>query len=71
MLVQKLAAILRVADGLDRGHACRVTGVSVELREQDIILHCKSTSDISAEKGAAKGKADLFQAVFGYRLLIK
>ncbi|THB62575.1 MAG: HD domain-containing protein, partial [Spirochaetaceae bacterium] len=71
MLVQKLAAILRIADGLDRGHARRVSKVSVELGENEMVINCKHSGDISAEKAGVREKSDLFQAVFGYKVLIQ
>ncbi|AFG38841.1 Ppx/GppA phosphatase family protein [Spirochaeta africana] len=71
MLVQKLAAILRIADGLDRGHARRVSAVQAELREADLVIHCSFTGDMSVEKNGALDKADLFENVFGYRVLIQ
>lgn len=71
MLVQKLSAILRIADGLDRGHARRVRDIKVELRETDMIVRCTCVSDMSVEKTGALEKAQLFEDVFGYRVLIQ
>ena len=63
--VQKLAAILRVADALDRGHAQRVTAVTVELTEGDAIFHCVSKGDITIERHGFEDKATMFVDVFG------
>jgi len=63
--VQKLAAILRVADALDRGHAQRVTSVTVELNEGDVIFRCMSKGDISTERHGFVEKAAMFIDVFG------
>ncbi len=71
MLVQKLAAILRIADGLDRGHSRRVSRIQVEIRENDVVIHCTHTGDISAEKAGALDKAELFENVFGYRVQVQ
>jgi exopolyphosphatase/guanosine-5'-triphosphate,3'-diphosphate pyrophosphatase len=38
-LVLKMAAILRVADALDRGHSRRITGFAIEKREETLIIH--------------------------------
>ena len=37
--VQQLAALLRIADGLDRSHQQHITHVSVELLPGRIIIH--------------------------------
>jgi exopolyphosphatase/guanosine-5'-triphosphate,3'-diphosphate pyrophosphatase len=64
-LVRQLAAILRVADGLDRTHTQRVTGVGVELNRGRIRLVLEAVSDPQVEIWDAERKAVLFTRVFG------
>ncbi len=66
LLVLKLAAILRVADALDRGHVQRVTGFNVEKREDDVLLACEYAGDLAIEQHGLKMKGDMFEQVFGY-----
>jgi exopolyphosphatase/guanosine-5'-triphosphate,3'-diphosphate pyrophosphatase len=65
--VEKLAAILRIADGLDRSHRQLVTGVSCRVRSGKVELEASARADCEAELDAARDKADLFERVFDRR----
>jgi exopolyphosphatase / guanosine-5'-triphosphate,3'-diphosphate pyrophosphatase len=64
-LVRKLAAILRVADGLDRTHTQRVRAVGVESGRGRIRLVLAADTDPQVERWDAERKAGLFARVFG------
>ncbi|MBN1942388.1 MAG: HD domain-containing protein, partial [Phycisphaerae bacterium] len=68
VIVSKLAAILRVADALERGHAQQVRDVNVEHGEEEIVLHVSGVTDLALERRALEMKADLFEDVFGLRI---
>src|SRR6185503_12142703 len=51
--VQQLAALLRIADGLDRGHQRHVTGISVEVPPGELSIQLHSSHPCSREIGAA------------------
>jgi len=68
--VRTLAAILRVADGLDYLHAGNVTDLTCTVRTSDILCTITGTGDLSAEKGRAIRKSDMFLEVFGKPLVI-
>jgi exopolyphosphatase/guanosine-5'-triphosphate,3'-diphosphate pyrophosphatase len=70
ILVMKLAAILRVADALDRGHSQHVRGFTVQRDEDEIVLDCEYRGDISVERYGLRLKADMFEEVFGYRVRV-
>jgi len=70
IIVLKMAAILRVADALDRGHSQQLKNISVERRPETIALHTQGSYDISEELNALEEKADYFQAVFGYKIVL-
>jgi exopolyphosphatase/guanosine-5'-triphosphate,3'-diphosphate pyrophosphatase len=70
ILVLKLASLLRVADALDRSHSQRVSGFTVERREETVLLRCPGGLDLSMEKRGLNEKGDLFENVFGYRVLL-
>ena len=62
-IVRVLAALLRVADGLDRTHFSVVRTVDVKIgRTLAIVAH--TTGDAEFEIWAAKGRADLLAQVF-------
>ena len=62
--VEKLAAILRIADGLDRSHRQVVTGVSCRVRSRKIEFEASARADCEPELSAARKKSDLFERVF-------
>jgi exopolyphosphatase / guanosine-5'-triphosphate,3'-diphosphate pyrophosphatase len=68
--VLKLAAILRIADALDRGHIQRIKDITVEIHEDEIILYCKCHSDNSSERLALSVKSNMFEEVFGTRVTL-
>jgi exopolyphosphatase/guanosine-5'-triphosphate,3'-diphosphate pyrophosphatase len=65
IVVMKLAAILRVADSLDRGHDRRVRGVSFERREERFVIKPSGDVDLSLERLSLAEKGDMFEDVFG------
>ena len=68
--VFRLAALLRIADGLDRSHAGRVTGVSAEVRDDAVRLTITGTPPLDIEVHAAQRKADLAERVWGRRVVV-
>ncbi len=62
--VQQLAALLRIADGLDRGHQAHVTGVSVEILPGTLVLRLHSEHACRREVASATKKGDLAAEVF-------
>jgi exopolyphosphatase/guanosine-5'-triphosphate,3'-diphosphate pyrophosphatase len=71
--VEKLAAILRVADGLDRGHRQAVAAVACRVRQKKVVFEAVAARGRSAAEGiapelaSALRKARLFTRVFGRR----
>jgi exopolyphosphatase/guanosine-5'-triphosphate,3'-diphosphate pyrophosphatase len=61
--IQKLAAILRVADGLDRSHYQNVVDMDVEVTKNDINISVQTTSDPELELWGAKRKSYLLEKV--------
>jgi exopolyphosphatase/guanosine-5'-triphosphate,3'-diphosphate pyrophosphatase len=66
--VAKLAAILRLADSLDRTHANLVRAVRCTLNPKTIELRLETDDDPELELWAARRKGDLFEELFGRRL---
>jgi exopolyphosphatase/guanosine-5'-triphosphate,3'-diphosphate pyrophosphatase len=65
LVVQALAALLRVADALDRGHTQRISVQSVEMGEGRCVIRVAGADDLTVERAALKEKADLFEAIYG------
>jgi len=70
ILVLKMAAILRVADALDRGHSQQVKDITIDRRAETIALHAQGNYDISLELMGVEEKAGLFQDAFGYKIVL-
>lgn len=68
-LVERLAAILRVADALDRQHAAAIQSLQVKIREDAVelrpILGPQQQSRLTLERRAVEEKGALFAQVFG------
>jgi exopolyphosphatase/guanosine-5'-triphosphate,3'-diphosphate pyrophosphatase len=65
--VMKLAAILRIADGLGNGTSKIIQGTACSIRDGEIIIHLKCTKNIDLSK--AVRKAALSKVVFDKTLV--
>jgi exopolyphosphatase/guanosine-5'-triphosphate,3'-diphosphate pyrophosphatase len=68
--VSKLAAILRVADALERTHAQRVSQIEIRRDSGKLRLRLPGLADAAVERLAMTSKADLFEQVFGLAVVI-
>lgn len=64
------AALLRVADGLDRSHGSVVSSVRCELTDKKVELHVKARGDAELEIWGARSKMDMFRDVFDRKLKV-
>lgn len=69
-VVRKLAAILRVAEALDRSRAHKVKSLHVAVKKKSVEVRVSSDPDFALEAWAFKKKADLFEDVFGRELCL-
>lgn len=72
-VVSKLAAILRVSDALDNPHQQKIRDFSLEKQAESFTLWVgpEAGGDVSLERQAMQGKADLFAEVFGVAIALK
>ena len=63
-LIQKLAALLRLADAFDRTHLQLVRQIRVELPVNRIVFHLEIVGPVLHEIQAARLKGDLAEAIF-------
>jgi putative phosphoesterase len=66
-----LAGILRVADGLDRGHLNRIQTVRCEVSKHRIVVLCEADESAEEEISAAAKKADLLESIYGLGCEVK
>ena len=70
IVVSKLAAILRVADALDKGHMQRIEKVKVEIKGDELLMHNSHTGDISIERYGLARKVNMMEEVFGLKVVL-
>ncbi len=70
MIIFKLAALLRLADSLDRNHAQRIR--TIQLRPENGRLYIATTGadDPTVEQVAINSKCDLFREIYGHEILL-
>ena len=70
LVVQKLVAILRLADALDAEHGGKVSEVSVDLKRPRMRLRLRGEGDLLLEKWAVGRKASLFEEIYGVEIVV-
>lgn len=71
LMVAKLAAILRVANALDRSHLQKAEEMRVAIREKELIITVDTKRELLLEQGLMVDKADFFEEVFSVRPVLK
>lgn len=69
--VRHLAAIIRIAGGLDRGHVQRVTAVNTTVQDGKVLLEIQAQGDPDLELWASRGCLKLFRRVFRRDVIIQ
>jgi exopolyphosphatase / guanosine-5'-triphosphate,3'-diphosphate pyrophosphatase len=70
-VVSKLAAILRVADALDRGHVRRNRNVRVRIENGSLVLEVPRPGDLTLEQQGLREKGDMFEQVYGKKVVLR
>lgn len=69
VVVSKLAAILRVADALDRSHNAKFENFEIKIEPGKMIICPDAMAmDLAAEVMALKSKSDLFNDIYGIKV---
>lgn len=71
VIVNKLAAILRVANALDAEHLQKVRDVRLVRGDKTWVLELEGAGDLTMEQMAATARSDMFTEIFGRRLVIR
>jgi exopolyphosphatase/guanosine-5'-triphosphate,3'-diphosphate pyrophosphatase len=69
--VNKLAALLRLANALDADHLQKVTAVRVVFEEGVVVLEIEGAGDMTIERLVAQSRTDLFTEAFGRRVALR
>ncbi len=71
LLVIKLAAILRVADALDRSNSHRIKNISCLKQKGNLVITITGIEDLSLEQLALQSKGSLFEDIYGMKIILK
>jgi len=69
--VLKLAAILRVADALDKTNVQRIKKLNISIESKRLIITTHNLPDITLEQAAMAVKGDMFREVYGKTVVIR
>jgi len=69
-IITRLAAILRVADALDREHAPKAMQLAVAMGDKKMVINLPPVKDRSFHRWTTSLKGDLFAETFGYQVEI-
>jgi exopolyphosphatase/guanosine-5'-triphosphate,3'-diphosphate pyrophosphatase len=70
-IIAKLAAILRVADALDRTHSARLQSIQCRREESDMAIYVSGVDDLNLEQLALSEKGAMFEEVYGMRVVLR
>jgi len=71
MIVSKLAALLRIADALDRTHGQRGRTFTCVRTDEELVIRIHGVADLTLERRAMVEKADLFEDLTGLSVRIE
>jgi exopolyphosphatase/guanosine-5'-triphosphate,3'-diphosphate pyrophosphatase len=71
MVVNKLAAILRVADALEKTHTQHICDIGVEVHDSELLIHVRHVADLDLERRALALKGGMFEDVYGLRVRLE
>ncbi|MEX0725669.1 MAG: HD domain-containing protein [Planctomycetaceae bacterium] len=69
--IAKMAALLRVADALDRSYSQRVNDLRCRREDSRLVISVPRVEDLSLEQLALKQKGALFEETFGMTVLLR
>mgnify|MGYP000745995699 CR=1 FL=1 len=69
--VVRLAAILRLADALDREHRQRVHGIRARVAGKEVVVSLEGRGSLVLERWALRRKARLFEQALGVRVRLR
>jgi exopolyphosphatase/guanosine-5'-triphosphate,3'-diphosphate pyrophosphatase len=68
--IAKIAAILRLAEVLDGSHKQKISDLTFEKTDVDLVIRTATTHDLSVERGGVLAQSQIFEDVFGLKPLL-
>jgi exopolyphosphatase/guanosine-5'-triphosphate,3'-diphosphate pyrophosphatase len=69
--INKLAALLRIADALARGHLRQVSDLRFERQGDELVVYVPGGADFLLERRAIAAKGDLFEDIYGMKVRLE
>lgn len=71
LVIAKLTAILRVANGLDRSHKQKFKDFKTILKDNELTITVDTDEDITLEKGLLTARTSFFEEVYSVKTVIR
>ena len=71
LAASKLAAILRLADSLDRSHMQKLSDIEIKQKDNELVISGRTDRETALEEWAFAYKSEFFTEVFGLRCVFK
>ena len=71
LTVNRLSAILRIADALDKGHAQRIQNPKISIEDAELRIDVEGAEDVALERLTVDQKGALFEEVFGLKPVLR
>jgi exopolyphosphatase/guanosine-5'-triphosphate,3'-diphosphate pyrophosphatase len=71
LAVAKMAAILRVADAMDRNHMQQVRDLAFNREKGQFVITIRDVEDLTLERVAMKEKGSMFEEVYGMKPVLR
>jgi exopolyphosphatase/guanosine-5'-triphosphate,3'-diphosphate pyrophosphatase len=71
VIINKLAAVLRVADALCRGHVKQADTLRFDRQDDELVVSVADEPDLALEQRAVDLKGDMFEDVYGMRVRLE
>jgi exopolyphosphatase / guanosine-5'-triphosphate,3'-diphosphate pyrophosphatase len=69
--INKLAALLRVADAIGRGRIQRPGDIKIQRQGDDLIISAEHAADLMLERKSLESKSDLFEDIYGMHIRLE
>jgi exopolyphosphatase/guanosine-5'-triphosphate,3'-diphosphate pyrophosphatase len=71
VVINKLAALLRMADALSRGHFPPVAELRFERQGDELVIYVPGGADLLLEQRAMAAKGDMFEDIYGLKVRLE
>jgi exopolyphosphatase/guanosine-5'-triphosphate,3'-diphosphate pyrophosphatase len=71
MIINKLAAIVRIADALDVNRTQDIKDFTCRIENDELIITPSDCGDLTLERRALAMKADLFEEIYGLKVRLE